>query len=172
MNKEDISYIRSNKKWKFKFSDIFYHYIIIFFPLSIIFISLSMFYGGNKFGHLTGDFLITSIVGLLFGVLMLIFIITRILSEMNFINIELGNLTFEEFKKTVKKNDWLVIQNKDEKIVLITKPSFFSWGEKVTILKDRDNMILVNSRPERQPITINRDKINYTKLTELIKHNC
>ncbi len=170
MNKEDILYIKKNRKWSFKLSDIYNHYIILILPLSIIFISFSMFYSGNKFNHLKDEFLITAIIISLFGLLLLILIVNRILAERKFRLFELNDSNFEEFKAIIRKCSWSLVENKSESLVLLTETSWFSWGEKITIIKYNDKKILVNSRPYGQPITINRDKINYNKLEKLIKH--
>lgn len=168
MNQEDIIYIKNNLKWRFKLSEIYNHYFVLLFPSFIILISFSMFKGGAKFGHLNGEFLITAITILLFGLLFLIFIVNRIQAEKKFKLFELKNLSFEEFEDIIRKSGWSIVESKNDNLILITKTSCFSWGEKITIIKYKDNKILVNSRPERQPITINRDKINYYKLQKLI----
>ena len=118
-----------------------------------------MFKGGNKFGHLNGEFLNTAIAILLFGLLLFGFILYRIKAEKKFILFELKNSNFDELKNYIGKSGWLLGKNKKDNLILYTKTSCFSWGEKITIIKYNDQYILVNSRPEKQPITINRDKI-------------
>jgi len=175
ITKEEKDYIKINLKWKFNWVD-FSRYFIIIGPVGITFIAFFMFYGGFKFGHIYKDnfmnpFFLTASCGLLLGLFFTYFTIRRIETERRFNTLELpDNISFIDISDKIHTLKWTIIGKDKDVIQTSTKISLFSWGECVTIIKNRDKSILVNTQPfGRQPFTFNRHKVNLKKLKDALK---
>ena len=84
----------------------------------------------------------------------------------------LGNsLEFENLNNKIKPLNWTLIEEDADSVVFSTESSAFSWGETVSIVKLNDKKILINTRPfgDTQPFTLKQDKVNYKKLSGIIK---
>ena len=134
-----------------------------------------MFKGGFKFGHIyennfMNSFVLTACIELFLGIFFTFYVVRRIQSERKFIALDLPNdILFDDISEKIKSSTWAIISKSEDLIEISTNMSLFSWGELMTIIKTDTNRILVNSRPTgSQPFTINRDKVNLKKLSELL----
>ena len=177
MTINQIKYIKTNLSWPFTWGDIFLRYFILIGPIFITIISFSMSYGGFKYGHIYKDNFMNSffwgaMTCLTLGLWLTYFTLTRIIKESHFSTMALNpQISFDNIVNKVEQLNWTTLQANSESSVFSTKISFFSWGEKVTILKVDERSIIINSRPfnSRQPFTINRDKINFNKLKPILQ---
>lgn len=165
MKDEDIEFIEENRKWRFVWTDIFEWYFILIGPLCFIFFSFIISYFSLK-RETDFSFLLTTIPIFLFGCVTFYLIFKRIESEREFkiISFEGQDLKFENYFTNI---GWRLSSKTDKIIIGRTKISWFSWGETITIIL-YDKELLFNSRPNGQPFTINRDKINYRKFCNAI----
>ncbi len=157
--------------------DIFERYFILIAPLGICLVSLSMFSGGFNFGHIyrnnfLNSFFLTAVIGLVLGICLFLFIFRRIRTESRFKVIDLpDNVNKSVIEAMLPQLGWTMDCNEENQIVATTKVSPFSWGEAVTLLFDK-NKVLINTRPVgMQPFTVNRDKINYRKFMTIINEH-
>lgn len=175
MTTTEREYIKANLKWSFSWWDIFERYFVVAGPIAITVGAYSMFYGGFKFGHIyennfMNPFFFTATGGLLFGLFFIYYTIRRIEIERRFVPLELPkNISFDEIPIKVKSSNWTVETKTNELIEISTNFSLFSRGELMTVIKNDENSILVNSRPiGRQPFTFNRDRVNFNKLKSVL----
>ena len=161
MNDEDIEFIRQKYKWRFLWTDIFDKYFILIVPFFFIFLALMISYFALiRITDFT--FLLVTIPIFLFGCLTFYFMFKRIENERKFRIIPFEKQILD-FEKNFSNLGWELYSKTEKVIVGVTKISFFSWGETVTIILDNKEL-LFNSRPQgRQPFTFNRDKVNYKK---------
>ncbi len=172
MNKEERQHILLHHKLAFSLWDIIERYFILIAPIGICFVAFSMFIGGIRFGHIyqnnfLNSFFLTAITLLCLGLWLTIFIFKRIESERTFKVINIPNHACESIiEKIIYQLGWTIISKDSTEIVAITKISYFSWGELVTILFEKDQLLINTRARGRQPFTINRDKVNYKKILE------
>lgn len=174
MTKSEKEFIIINQRWLFNWFDIFERYFIVVGPIAIIIGPCSMLYGGFKFGHIyennvfNSNYFIALLVVLL-GILLTYYTIKQIEAERKFRKFTLPNgISFNDIPKKIESTKWKIISKEEDVIKISTNISCFSWGEQITIISINDNSILVNSRAAGQPLTINRDKINYRKLEKYL----
>ena len=172
--------IKTKLKWSFSWFDYFERYSLLVGPIGMTLGAYSMFYGGFKFGHIyvnnfVNSFFFTALLGLLLGVLLTYYMIKQIEAERKFKVLTLpNNVSFNDIPKKIESSKWTIISKEEDVIQISTNISCFSWGEQITIISIDDNSILVNcraanNRAVKQPLTINRDKINYRKLEKYLK---
>ena len=176
MNRIQKEYITSNRKWPFAWYHVFTKYFILIAPIGIMILSMSMFYGGFRFGHIyennfLNSFAMNAAAGAIAGLWMTYFVLIRISAETHFEQLTLkATIRFEDLTSKIKTLKWAVVEEDADSIIFSTKSSAFSWGETVTILKLDDRKILINTRPfdDNQPFTINQDKVNFKKLSAIL----
>lgn len=174
MNKEEIDYIKANKRFKRTFKKYVDYIIFAFlFPFFFCFIGISMFYSFIKFNRDETDLLLGFLILNIIGLTLSFFVFKRLKQNETFEIIRnTKNLDLKEIENIIQSkfriNFIFGISNKYKSITLITKMTAFSWGEKITVIIDQDNL-LVNSHPFswRQPITITKDCKNTKKLHQL-----
>jgi hypothetical protein len=177
MTVEQKKYIKTNLKWPVVGNDIFLRYFILIGPITLTFISISMFYNGFKYGHIYIDnfknsFFCGAIACLALGIWMTYFTLSRIKRERHFSFLTLNaKISFDNIVEKIQKLNWTTLQANSDTLEFSTKISNFSWGERVTILKVDERSIIINSRPSNnsQPFTINSDKVNYNKLKTILQ---
>jgi hypothetical protein len=111
-----------------------------------------------------GDLLVFIISVLLipFGIFSTFFVLNRLNDNVTFTSISpIADDNMDNVAEKLKQNFKLRkvdVDNDLKRIVALTKMTAFSWGEQLTLVFDKD-CILVNSRPSglRQPITILKD---------------
>ncbi len=180
MDKEEIDYIKANKRFKRTYKE-YVDYIIfaLVFPFSFCSIGISMFYSYIKFNRDETTLLLFSIFLNVIGLSLFFFVFKRLRQNESFEVIKNNkNLDLKEIENNIQsefKIDFVsLVSNKYKAITLVTKKTAFSWGENITIIIDQDNL-LVNSRPvdtsdfpaPRQPLTITKDRKNIKKLRQL-----
>ncbi len=166
-----IEKIKKTKKMKRQFED-YLNYFILIFPLGITFIGFSMIVGYFRHNLEIGQLLI-SLIPISLGLLFAYFTLKRLNENIKYETIEnKNNLDIENLKKAIEKNfrtNNSYIDKKLEMIEVLTKLTGFSWGERITIIKD-GNTFLVNSRPSgtNQPVTIYKDRSNIKKIRKIL----
>jgi membrane-bound ClpP family serine protease len=175
MTKNEKDFIIENLKWSFSWFDYFERYFLLVGPISMTFGAYSMFYGGFKFGHIyvnnfMNSFFFSALLVLFLGVLLTYYMIKQIEAERKFKALILpNNVSFNDIPKKIEPSKWTIISKEEDVIRISTNISCFSWGEHITIISIGNNSILVNIRSVKQPLTINRDKINFRKLEKYLK---
>ena len=167
MNKVDLQYIKENYKWRFVWTDIFNRYFILITPIFFIFLSLMISYFSIK-NNTDNSYLLVTVPIFLFGTALFYFTVNRIESERKFKTIPIQPNCNLDLKNYFNQLGWTINLSNEKLITGSTKISLFSWGETITIIINED-FLLINSRPMgRQPFTLNRDKVNYQKLYNLL----
>jgi hypothetical protein len=170
-NKALIDHIKTTNKFPMTFDD-YTNYFILIFPMAFICIGLVMAY--NYF-HFEGelDILLVSVLLIIIGLFFTFFTYLRLKQTVTFESIiTMYNNETEKIADKLRDNFKLRNINVDKELGLViayTKMTTFSWGEKLTLLIDK-NTILINSRPSgiRHPVTIFKDKLNIKKFKEII----
>ena len=103
----------------------------------------------------------------LIGSFLLMFTLFRLKSERKFNPIDFIDKQGDQLPKYIKDLGWIIIQKESNYIQANTKISWSSWGEIITIIIE-ENRILFNSRPNGQPITFTKDRVNFNKFKDLI----
>lgn len=172
MDKKTREHVLVNHRVPFSWWDVFERYFILIAPISICVVALSMFYGGFKFGHIyqnhfLNKFFVTTVTCFAFGLWLTIFMIRRFESERQFKVINLpDNVNQSQIESIIHQLGWIIVSTDTNEIIAESKTSFFSWGELVTIVIDK-NSLLINTRAQgRQPFTINKDNVNYKRILE------
>lgn len=179
MTKEEIDYIKTNKRFKRTYQEYVEYILCVFmFPITICFLG---FYKFTKFINLKLfkdiELLLSSIILNSIGIFIAFFFFKRLKQNETFEVIKnRNNLTLEEIEESVEsefKLTYITAILKHKTIIMATETSFFSWGEKITIIIDQNN-ILINSRTHigggflvPQVITITKDRKNIKKLRQL-----
>jgi hypothetical protein len=140
--------------------------------IAFVAIGVSMIYYYFKF-H--GDLLVFIISVLLipFGIFSTFFVLNRLNDNVTFTSISpIADDNMDNVAEKLKQNFKLRkvdVDNDLKRIVALTKMTAFSWGEQLTLVFDKD-CILVNSRPSglRQLITILKDRQNIKKLKQIL----
>jgi uncharacterized membrane protein len=169
--KETIVHIITTEKSPRTFDD-YTNYFFLIAPLGFVVIGFSALY--NSFRFASGlSILFFSIAFICSGILFLVFILTRLKDNITFKSISpasadsMDNVA-EKLNQsfTLRKMD---VNKKLGRIVAFTKITGFSWGEQITIIFDKDR-VLVNSRPSgiRQPFTILKDRQNIRRLEQIL----
>jgi len=170
----DVSFIeeiRQTKKMKRTFED-YLNFFIFIFPLGIVFIGFSMMLGYFKH-NLDLEQLLLSFIPISLGLLFAFFTLRRLNQNVTFETLEnKKNLSIEDLKTSIENSfriNNIYIDKKLELIEVLTKMTRFSWGERITIIKD-GNTFLVNSKPSgsNQPVTICKDRKNIKKLRKIL----
>lgn len=177
MTAEQKEYIKINFKWPYNGHDILLRYFFLIGPIGVIIISFSMFFGGFKYGHIYKDnflntFFLGALTSLAFGVWLTYFSLTRIKRENHFSVLTLNTtISFDSIARKVEPLQWTTLQTNSDSLEFSTKILPLSWGEKITIIKIDERIIIINSRPlnSHQPFTINRDKVNFNKLKTILQ---
>ena len=168
---ETIVYIITTEKSPRTFDD-YSNYFFLIAPLGFVAIGCSALY--NYFRFTSGlSILFFSIAFICSGILFSVFILTRLKDNITFTSI--SPISAESMDNVVEKlNQHFTLRRIDVdkklgKIVAFTKITAFSWGEQITVIFDKDR-ILINSRPSgtRQPFTILKDRQNIKKLAEML----
>jgi len=166
-----VEEIKQTKKAKREFQD-YLNYFIFIFPAAITFIGFSMLFGYFKHNLEIGQLLISFIpisLGLLFG----FFTLRRLNENVTFETFEnKKNLSIDDLKTSIEssfRTNHIYVDKKSELIEVLTKMTGFSWGERITIIKD-GNSFLVNSRPSgtNQPVTICKDRKNIRNIGKIL----
>lgn len=172
MTDEDyIEEIKKTKKMKRQFED-YLNYFILMCPLAITSIGVSMIVGYFRHNLEIGQLLI-SLIPISLGLLFAYFTLRRLNENIKFETIEnQNNLDLNNLKIAIENNfrtNNIYVDKKLELIEVLTKLTGFSWGERITIVKD-GNSFLVNSRPSgsNQPVTINKDRKNIKKIRKIL----
>jgi hypothetical protein len=166
----DIQFIIKHHKWRFRPVDIWDRYFILLAPLFFIFAGVLMAVNsGLKGDSSISQAAIISFVVILFliGILLTGFTYNRIVSETLFYSLTLKSLKENTIKSCLAELGWVVIDENRNVIIATTKITLTSWGEIITIITN-DSELLFNSRPDGQPFTINKEKINFSKFYERI----
>lgn len=169
MTRKELEQIKLTKKWPFKFSDIYNHYFFIIFPLGITFVGV--FTTLSAFESDLLDYKITSVVILMIGILLTFFIINRLYQNQTFYEYEIHGLSIAKIDTILKNTKFNHPKfYKTGYFQATTNVSGFSWGETITIIPDNEKL-LINSRPNSQPITIFKDKKNISRFIEDLKNH-
>jgi hypothetical protein len=169
--KETIQHIITTRKFPRTFDD-YANYIFLVGPIAFVAIGFSMIYNYIKF-H-TGLLILTiSILFIFLGLLFAFFVLTRLNDNITFKSISAitdDNMDNIAERLNQKFNLRRIDVNKESNsIVAFTKITAFSWGERLTLVFDKD-CILVNSRPSGsiQPLTFIKDRQNIKKLEQIL----
>jgi len=177
MTNEQIKYSIETGEIKLKGWDKFSHYSLPSFmfiiPAMIIFFQLKYYFDGRPKAFMEGEIWFFLIIPIILG-----FLFYRMQRKrLKFKSVD-TKLTRDELVKVIEKVaarlEWTP-SIVDEKIIIAkTQPGFLSgsWGEQITILFDRDK-VLVNSicDPDKQSsvVSFGRNKENTNSLIEEIK---
>ena len=169
--KERIEYIIVTKKSPRAFDD-YKNYVFLIAPIALTVMAISMLL--NYFQFDSG--LLMLLVAILFiavGVTLGFLILKRLNDNIAFISVP-SVAEYDIDKAAEKVSLQFKLQridvNKDlNKIIAITKKTAFSWGEQLTLVFDKEE-ILINSRPSgiNQPFTIMKDRQNIKKLKQIL----
>jgi hypothetical protein len=169
--KETIEYIIATRKFPRTFDD-YTNYLFLVAPIAFVAIGFSMTYNYFKF-HSGLPVFIISILFISFGILFTFFVLNRLNDTITFRSIspvtdDNMDIAAEKLTQTFKLRR-VDVNNDLKRIVAFTKMTAFSWGEQLTLVFDKD-CILVNSRPSgsRQPLTILKDRQNIKKLEQIL----
>jgi hypothetical protein len=170
-DKTFVEEIKQTKKMKRTFDD-YLNYFILIFPFGFVYIGFSIASGYFKH-NLEIQQLLISIIPISLGLLFAYFTLKRLNENITFEIIEnKKNLEIDNLKTALenyfRRND-IYIDEKLGFIEVLTKLTGFSWGERITIIKD-GNLYLVNSRPSgtSQPVTITKDRKNIKKIRSIL----
>lgn len=165
IEKSYLEEIKRTKKMKREFED-YFGYVIFIMSVGIVFIGFILAINSFKHYLKIRDLLPPSIF-IIIGLLFACFSLKRLNDNATFETIEnRNNLKMDELETALEKKFRIknIFMNKElELIELWTKMTAFSWGERITIIKN-GNTYLVNSKPEGQPITIYKDKKNIIEI--------
>ena len=169
--KEIIETIITTRKFPRTFDD-YLNYAFLVAPTAFIAIGFSMVYNFLKFDSGL-PVLLVSILLISLGILFAFFILKRLND----------NITFTVISPTTKDSIEIIaerlnqqfklrrvdVNNDLNRIIAFTKTTAFSWGEQLTLVFDKGD-ILINSRPSgsRQPLTIIKDRQNIKKLEQIL----
>ncbi|MGN7784455.1 SoxR reducing system RseC family protein [Niabella sp. 22666] len=160
--------IKKTKKMKRQFED-YLNYFIFIFPLGITFIGFLMIIDFFRHNSEIGQLLI-SFIPISLGLLFAYFTLKRLIENIKFETIENPkNLDLDKLKVAIEnyfRTNRIDINKELGLIEVSTKLTGFSWGERITIIKD-GSTFLVNSKPS-QPITIYKDRKNIKKIREIL----
>ncbi|GAB3414773.1 hypothetical protein [Niabella aquatica] len=166
--KKYVEEIRQTKKMKRKFED-YTNYFIFLCPIGIIFTGVLMVFSCLRHNLEIGQLLISFIL-ISLGLLFAYFTLKRLNENITFETINNPkNIGLEELKTTIENNfriNDICIDKQSGVIEVLTKLTGFSWGERITIIKD-GNSFLVNSKPH-QPVTICKDRKNIKKIRKIL----
>lgn len=166
-----VKEIKRTKKMKREFED-YFRYLFVILPLGIALIGYAMAKGYFKY-NLEITQLIIAIIAISFGLLFAYFTLKRLNQNIAFESIEnRKKLELDDLKTEIENNfriDNIYTNEELGLIEVLTKLTGFSWGERITIIKD-GNTFLVNSRPSgiRQPLTIYKDRMNIKKIRNIL----
>jgi hypothetical protein len=165
----ELDYIIENKKFKRSYQD-YLNYGFLIFPLAIALngsLMLSAYFKDTP----TAGMLIPAICFLSLGLFSIFYILKRLNANISFTVLPFENVIglddfCEKLKTAFKRADFYPDKNLGV-IVVVTKWSAFSWGERVTIIVE-GGAVLVNSQPcGTQPITIWNDFRNVRRVKRL-----
>ncbi len=173
MNKKDlIQYIKKTKQFVKAFDD-YMAYIFLICSTLLIPVGIVMMCNYFKF-HSGWGILFGSFLYLILGFFLSIFIYKRLKENITFECISPNSkIDLDDISNRIRENFRVnkIDANKDLGIIeVFTKISFFSWGEKITLVLD-GNTLLINSihyGSTNLPFTIMNDKRNIKKLKQLL----
>jgi len=167
MTKREIEKIKIEKKWTFKIMDIFERYFFLIFPLGLLLVSFSVTASGFK--NNINNLKIGGLVSLCCSFYSLLFVVKRLYENQIFKTFTITNLTIEKTETALLKSGFDNFKYyKTGYFEVVSKVSWFSWGEKIIIIQNGDEF-LINSRPINQPITFGMDKNNIRKIINQLK---
>jgi hypothetical protein len=162
MKTQELEKIRSTERWPIKFSDFYTHYFFVIFPLTMFLLGPAVFYSG--WVNADAGLKLFAIGIMLISLLLLIFTIRRLVQNHVFERHYFDGLTIEYIEEAIRRAGFNNAKYYKKGYFQCTVGvSAFSWGEVITIVPCKD-YILINSRPQRQPITIFKDKKNLRRL--------
>ncbi|HEX8023140.1 hypothetical protein [Mucilaginibacter sp.] len=158
MTKNELAKIKASGRWPVKISDFYRHYFFVVLPLGCTAVGAIELYSGFKFHH--DDLKVPGTIQLIIFVILSILVVKRLYQNQVFEKHQVPDASVENIKHVLKSLGFRNVRHhKPGYFVCTTRVSWFSWGEEITIIFD-DNDILINSRPNNQPITILRDRKN------------
>lgn len=171
MTKETVGFIIENGKFKRVFQD-YLNYFFLVFPLVIACIGCATLSAYVRFKN-NGNLLLPAICITTFGLFGVYYVLKRLHANISFTSIPLNEDVdlddFSEKLKTVFKKAEIYPDKNLRTVVVVTRTSAFSWGERVTIIFGKGS-ILVNSQPcGTQPMTILKDSLNVKRVRRLIE---
>jgi len=171
MTKEIVKQIKKTKQFIRSFDD-YMNYFIFVFPIGFIAIGITIMYS-SIMSELDLITLLISILPISIGIALAIFTQRRLNDTITFTTVPISSINdANDIVDVIKKNFKLSKIEVDIELGVITaytKLTFFSWGEKLTVIIDSKSL-LINSRPtgSGQPLTIIKDKHNIKKLKCLL----
>ncbi len=154
--------IKDTERWPVEFSDFYRHYFFIIFPLGIFMLGPPVYYSGCV--NADQGLKLFGVGIMLFGLLLLIFIIRRLVQNHVFEKYYVDGLTVQSMERAIGRAGFSnPTYYKKGYFQCTAGISAFSWGEVITIIPCKD-YILINSKPQGQPITIFKDRKNIGKL--------
>ena len=170
-DRETIEHIIATGKYPRSFDD-YTDYFFLFFPVAFVAIGISMIYNYIKF-HSGLPILVVGVLFIPFGIFFVFFVLERLNNNVTFRSISTAaagdmDSVAERLNQKFKLRR-IEVDKELNRIVALTKAAGFSWGEQLTLVFDKDR-ILINSKPGglRQPITIMKDRQNIKKLEQMI----
>jgi hypothetical protein len=165
MTEEDIHFIIEKDKWPFKLMDMWDRYLVLLFPIALLFISTSMLIGtyatdSRLFGIIF--FILVSAAALYIAYVDF----NRIQSDRTFYTINCNSSGRNFIKEIFKQLNWPLIEENSGYIVAHTKATWSSWGEVITIIFNGE-LILFNSRPKWN-INGNSNAVNFWKFYNIL----
>jgi len=161
----NIDYILENEKLKLGFWDILNYYPSIIFSL----ITLPLMILSLIDKH-WGSFIFISF---LFSISLLGYLSKKRYLKFTTLKTNLDIKTINKIiKDVVLSNNWRIKEKKDNFIILTTRGSAVSWGEEITILFDKDRVLInsINDLDKKQiMVSGKRNKNNINKLVEAIE---
>jgi len=160
MTIEQEQYIRTNLKWPLTWVLIVKCFLI--FCIAAVSVYAFKSYLDNSTNY-------SNLIVFIFGFSLSVFAVIRIHSERQFIRLNLNQkLTMTVVKQKIKTLNWIDLHKGLDKMEFLDKGGFFTGNVYITIIVLPENELLINTRPEKQPFTINRDIVNYKKIRLLL----
>ena len=166
-----VKFMLDKKRLPLSFDD-YSNFLTLILPPMFCWVGVAAIQSYYKF-HSSKAIFIFGLLIIVFGLLFTYLTIVRLRQNIVFSILKNGrHLDIYQVDALVKDNfkiENIKLDKKLNRILVQTKMTGFSWGEKITIILN-DTEIYVNSRPSgsRQPFTIIKDVKNIKKLKELL----
>ena len=160
MTSAQENYIRTNLKWSLTWVIAVKYFLIICIGAASLYV-LKNYLDDSTNG--------TNLIVFLFGLCLSVFALIRIQSERKFRLLKVNsNLTITDLWQKLKPLNWIILHDDPNELEFYDKGSAFSASVYVTIILLNENELLINTRPDKQPFTINIDIANYKKIRLLL----
>lgn len=173
--KADIQFVKETHRFPYRFTD-FLNGLFLILPICVFGLSILMIYSYNL-NNMTGlnELLLVALIGGLIGITSTILIIRRLVQNIQFVSVTTGldlnsnvSLIKNVFLKLYDRQSIDMKNIHDGLIIANSAISMLSWGEVNTAICE-ENVIFINSRPVKQPVTIYENRLNIKRIIKNIK---